>query len=39
MIGFVGVANLSSGAWLGAASGRYSECDSSLAGEALHHFV
>lgn len=38
MIGFVGVANLSSGAWLGAASGRYSEHDSSLAGEVLHHF-
>ena len=38
MIGFVGVLNLSSGAWLGAAPGRYSEHDSSLAGEVLHHF-
>lgn len=35
MIGFVGVLNLSSGAWLGAAPGRYSEHDSSLM--RLHH--
>lgn len=38
VMGFVGVVNLSSGAWLGAADGRWSEHDSSLAGEVLHHF-
>jgi hypothetical protein len=38
VMGFVGVVNLSSGAWLGAADGKWSEHDSSLAGEVLHHF-
>lgn len=37
VMGFVGVVNLSSGAWLGAADGKWSEHDSSLAGEVLHH--
>jgi hypothetical protein len=39
VIGFVGVVNLSSGAWLGAADGKWSEADSSLAGEMIQHFA
>lgn len=38
VMGFVGVVNLSSGAWLGAADGKWSEHDSSLANAVLHHF-
>lgn len=38
VMGFVGVVDLSSGAWLGAATGTCNTHDSSLAGEVLHHF-
>lgn len=38
VMGFVGVVDLSSGAWLGAADGTCNTHDSSLAGQVLHHF-
>lgn len=38
VMGFVGVVDLSSGAWLGAATGTCNEHDSSLAGQVLDHF-
>ena len=39
VMGFVGVVDLSSGAWLGAAAGTCNEGDSCLAGQMLHHFA
>ncbi len=38
VMGFVGVVDLSSGAWLGAATAPCNTHDSSLAGQVLHHF-